>query len=50
MRRYEVRLTPFAFYRVDEASLAVDVFAVFYGTPSDERVRRAFASGTEDGR
>ncbi|MBP3894180.1 MAG: type II toxin-antitoxin system RelE/ParE family toxin [Atopobiaceae bacterium] len=44
VRKYSV------FYRVDETSLAVDVFAVFYGTPLDEQVRRAFASGTEDGR
>jgi plasmid stabilization system protein ParE len=33
------------FYRVDEASSTVDVFAVLYGTPSDARLRRAFQSG-----
>ena len=33
------------FYRVDEMGLTVDVFAVFYGTPSDARLRRAFQSG-----
>ena len=30
------------FYRVDETSSTVDVFAVLYGTPSDARLRRAF--------
>ncbi|MBR2681872.1 MAG: type II toxin-antitoxin system RelE/ParE family toxin [Atopobiaceae bacterium] len=34
------------FYRVDEASLTMDVLAVLYGTPSDARLRRAFQSGT----
>jgi plasmid stabilization system protein ParE len=34
------------FYRVDEASSTVDVFAVLYGTPSDARLRRAFQGGT----
>jgi plasmid stabilization system protein ParE len=34
------------FYRVDEASSTVDVFAVLYGTPSDARLRRAFRGGT----
>ena len=32
------------FYRVDEMSSTVDVFAAFYGTPSDVRIRRAFQS------
>ncbi|WP_248921718.1 type II toxin-antitoxin system RelE/ParE family toxin [Olsenella intestinalis] len=44
VRRYSV------FYRVDEASLVVDVFAVFYGTPSDERIRRVFAGSVREGR
>ena len=30
------------FYRVDETSSTVDVFAVLYGTPSDARLRKAF--------
>jgi plasmid stabilization system protein ParE len=34
------------FYRVDEASSTVGVFAVLYGTPSDARLRRAFQGGT----
>lgn len=34
------------FYRVDETSSTVNVFAVLYGTPSDARLRRAFQSGT----
>ena len=34
------------FYRVDETSSTVDVFAVLYGTPSDARLRRAFQSWT----
>lgn len=34
------------FYRVDETSSTVDVLAVFYGTPSDARIRRAFQIGT----
>ena len=46
VRRMNVRRFS-VFYRVDEAGLAVDVFTVFYGRPSDERVRGAFASGTE---
>ena len=33
------------FYRIDEASSTVDVFAVLCGTPSDARLRRAFQSG-----
>ena len=33
------------FYRVDETSSTVDVFAALYGTPSDTRLRRAFQSG-----
>lgn len=33
------------FYRVDEVSSTVVVFAVLYGTPSDARLRRAFQSG-----
>ena len=33
------------FYRVDETSSTVDVFAALYGTPSDARLRRAFQSG-----
>ena len=37
------------FYRVDETSSAVDVFAVFYGTPSDARIRRVFRGGTGNG-
>lgn len=38
------------FYRVDEVGLSVDVFAVFYGTPSDERIRGAFADTADEGR
>ena len=37
------------FYRVDETSSAVDVFAVFYGTPSDARIRRVFRGETGNG-
>ena len=29
--------------------VAVDVFAVFYGTPSDARIRRVFRGGTGNG-
>ena len=32
------------YYRVDETSSTVVVFAVLYGTPSDVRLRRAFQS------
>ena len=32
------------FYRTDETSSMVNVLAVFYGIPSDARIRRAFQS------
>lgn len=44
VRKYSV------FYKVDEASSAVDVFTVLYGTPSGERIGRVFLGGMEDGR
>lgn len=41
VRKYSV------FYRVYEAGTAVDVLAVFCGTPSDKRLRKAFLGGIE---
>lgn len=34
-----------AFYVVDEERSAVDVFAVLYGSPADQRLRKAFQEG-----
>ena len=33
------------FYVVDEERSAVDVFAVLYGSPADQRLRKAFQEG-----
>ena len=39
VRKYSV------FYVVDEERSAVDVFAVLYGSPTDQRLRKAFQEG-----
>lgn len=49
VRRMNVRSYS-VFYRVDEENASVDVLAVFYGTPSDGRLRRAFAGSVEEDR